>query len=103
MIGIDNVVDIPCCVIPEATAEASETLREPIRPLRCRRTRAEYGADAKGVQPERLHFHRLANAGRHYPIADFRVHPGQLNTRNARHEQTVLVAADAVSRSHRIS
>jgi len=39
--------------------------------------------DAQGVVPKRLNLNRLSMTRRDYPVADFRIHPGQLHARLA--------------------
>ena len=51
------------------------------------------------VEPERLHLHRLADARRDHPVADLRVHPGQLHAGHAAGEQAVRRRRDAVARA----
>ncbi len=53
--------------------------------------------DLERVQPQRLDLDRLADPGRHHPVADLGVHPGQLHAGHARGEQTVLVHLDPVA------
>src|SRR5207247_762123 len=55
--------------------------------------------DSKGIVPKSLYLDRLAGARSDNPVADFRIHPSQLNTRLARVQEPVLVNFDVVSRA----
>src|SRR5437763_1145734 len=58
----------------------------------------EAGCRHEGVVPERVDLDRLAQARRHDPIADLRVHPRELHAGGAGGEQAVGgVLADAVA------
>ena len=64
------------------------------------KARGEIFHDAQRVVPQRLNLHRLADARRHYPVADFGVHPGELHARFAGSQQPVaFFHVDAVARS----
>jgi hypothetical protein len=49
------------------------------------------GGQTEGIEPERLDFHRFADAGGDDPVIDFGVHPGELHTGHAAREQAIGV------------
>ena len=78
MIGIDDIVQVPDLGIPKTRAKTIQASRQRLFP-----SFVELAANPQGVQPESLNFHRLADPWRHYPIADFSIHPGQLDAGNS--------------------
>src|SRR5262245_24106278 len=55
---------------------------------------------AERVIPEGVDLDRLANARRDYPIADLRIHPGELDAGFARAQEAIAgINADAVARA----
>src|SRR5687768_4919496 len=91
MVDIDNVVKAAAFPVPEAAAKRCDATLKRLLPLV-----VVMASNPERVQPERLHFDGLADARGDDPIADLRVHPGELHTTFAGHQQTVTVSADAV-------
>src|SRR5262245_5148414 len=75
VIDVDDVEQEPALVVPEALYERGLCVRRERGPSSRPTPR-----DAQRVDPQRLHFDRLANARRHDPIADLRIHPRELHT-----------------------
>ncbi len=61
------------------------------------------GRNAQRVDPERLHFDRLANARGHDPVADLRIHPRQLHAWHSRAQQTVVIGTNVETRATAIA
>src|SRR5262249_47030663 len=71
---VDDVVEGPRRLVPEAALERRTTLRVDVGPaLR------EVATDPERVQPERLDLDRLPDPRRDDPVAHPRVHPGELH------------------------
>jgi hypothetical protein len=51
------------------------------------------------IEPERLDFDGFADARSDHVVADLRVHPGELQARSARRQETIGLEADAVARA----
>src|SRR6185503_15510362 len=90
-LAVDDVVQVAALGIPEAPVEA---LRDALRARSVlvaglaheRRPRVH---PAQRVVPERLDLDRLATAWRDDPVADLRIHPGELVARGAGMDQLV--------------
>src|SRR5439155_3074102 len=78
VIGIDYVVEAAGRGVPEAAREALHALG-----VERRVARREALRDAESIEPERLDLHRLPDPRGHDPVADLRVHPGELHPRLA--------------------
>src|SRR6266516_623176 len=75
VIAIDHIREITGVLVPEFLFESSAAFVEERLP-----TRGRFRANGERVQPERLNFHRLANARRDLATIDARVHPSELLT-----------------------
>src|SRR6266550_5507060 len=98
MIGVDDIVEAGALSIPKTAAKTVETARQRFLP-----SVIELTADPQGIQPQRLNFHRLADAWRYNPVAHLGVHPCELHARNARREQPILIHVDAVARASQVA
>src|SRR5678815_3812066 len=79
---VDDVIEIAAMLVPEARAEARARLLRGVRKdagagaiAEARRQRLH---DGQRVVPERVDLDWFARARCHHPVADLRVHPGEL-------------------------
>ena len=94
MVAIDHVVEIIAVRIPKARLKGSATHFKDGLP-----TRGELRADRERIQPERLDFHRFADARRNFAPVNARVHPGELVARFAGGEQTIGIGMNTETRA----
>ena len=65
---------------------------------RFRKQPSKSGDRFERVDPQRINLHGLSRAGRHHPVADFSIHPSELDSRTTGIEQPVgRVRVDAVA------
>src|SRR5262249_32919797 len=94
VVDVDDVVEGPRRLVPEAALERRTTLRVDVGPaLR------EVATDPERVQPERLDLDRLPDPRRDDPVAHPRVHPGELHAGLAGGQEAVVVGTDAEARA----
>src|SRR5258706_4093650 len=74
MIAVDYVMKAAASFVPETPHERLDGAAVKRFP-----TIVDCACELERVEPQRLDFHRLPDARGHHPVADFRVHPGQLD------------------------
>ena len=79
-------------LVPEAFDKSRAASLENVTP-----SRFQPRGCAEGVQPERLDFDRFSDARCDYTVAHPRVHPGELQARDASRQQAVRVHPDTES------
>src|SRR2546426_5461145 len=101
--AVNNVIQIAALLIPQQAIEAPfrESNHAVVSLPRgfITQTSSNVLHNANRVVPERLNFHRLAASWRNNPLANLRVHPGQLHAWLARVEQTSRIELYAEARS----
>src|ERR1019366_4742705 len=98
MIAVDYVIEAPTGFIPEARHEREFPASIQQLPLVVGLAR-----DLERVEPQRLDLDRLADARRHHPVADFRIHPGELHAGLAGCDESVVVAMNPVARAVQVA
>src|ERR1700726_1926937 len=77
---VDDVVAVSARFIPEfaeALFYALRQLCEGLGGLFCRQSETSHGFQR--IKPQCIDLNGLSDSWRHYPVADFRIHPGELN------------------------
>ncbi len=98
VITVDHVEEAALLLVPETGVEGVLSLLSEIVPAK-----GKGGGEAQGVDPERLDLHRLSDARRDDPVADLRVHPGELDPGDASRQQAIGVRADPIAGPSRIA
>src|SRR5262249_5610658 len=99
--GVEHVVAVAEIVTPESLEASPDALAERIpRRRRSSQEPREPGHRPDRVVPEGIDLYRLARPRRHDPVADLRVHPGELYAGLARCQEPVArVPLDRVARA----
>src|SRR6185503_12873117 len=94
MVTVDDIEQAIAFLVPEPLLEPGARPYERLGPALGPRA-----GDVQRVQPQRLDLDRLPDARRHHPIADLRIHPGELYARLAGGEQSVRIGVNAITRA----
>src|SRR5512143_2623445 len=103
MLTIDHVVQTASVRIPELSVEAIfcvlGKLAKKCLGSRVAKLMREIAENTQRVVPERLNLDGLARPGSHHAVADFGVHPRELDAGLTTCQKAVAVEADPIARA----